>query len=356
MSSGLIAATRSVGRARREGRSAFPALAHLLIGLLIAAVLSAPANARELRLSHQWPETDARHRAARVLVAELKKRIATLSISIHPNSSLVSKPAEQYDALLAGQIEMAVYPIPYAAVKIPELAIGLLPGVPADVESAALLKGTDFEEKLQQLCEEKGFRILTWWWNGGGFASRSKPIGGPETVKGLNARASDNGFGEMFTAAGANLMLMSSNDIRSSMETGKLDVTITSYESLMSFRISDLAKFATLGGLSLRTAFSPVIIAKTVWDSLSDEERSALEEAAEAANVYFEATQREAEQAAIETFTRAGGTVQALTFEEYAAWLRLAKEGSWKSYQNISPRARELFLSLLQSFVDSGKR
>ena len=330
---------------------------HFLVALLLlATTVPASATPRELRLSHQWPESDARHKAARVLAAELKKRTSAISIIIHPNSSLGFKPAEQYEAVLGGRIEMAVYPIPYAAAKIPELAIGLLPGVPSDVETASLLKGTEFEEKLQQFCEEKGFRLLTWWWNGGGFASRTRAIGGPETVKGLNARASDNGFGEMFTAAGANLLLMSSNDIRSSMESGNLDVTITSYESLMSFRISELAKFATLGGLSIRTAFSPVIIAKAVWDSMNDEERLALEQAAAASDIYFEATQREAEQAAIDAFTKAGANVQALTFEEYAAWLRLAKEGSWKKYQSISPRARELFLALLQSFVDSDKR
>jgi TRAP-type C4-dicarboxylate transport system substrate-binding protein len=328
----------------------------VLGALCLLVVFWSTASARELRLSHQWPESDLRHRAARVLAAELKKRVSTLSITIHPNGSLESKPAEQYDAVLAGRIEMAVYPLPYAAPKVPEFAIGLLPGVPSDVEAAGLLKGSEFQDKLQQLCEEKGFRILTWWWNGGGFAGRSHPIGGPETVKGLNARASDKAFGEAFTAAGANLLLMPSSEVRQAMLNGKLDVTITSYESIMSFRIYELAKFATLGGLSIWTAFSPVIISKNVWDSLADDERLALEEAARVSEIYFEATQREAEQAAIDAFVKGGAEVRALTFEEYAAWLRLAKDGSWETYQNISPRAQELFAALLRSFVESGKR
>jgi hypothetical protein len=168
-----------------------------MVGLLVRAsaaafflalTLSSGASARDLKLSHQWPESDARHKASRVLMAELRKRGTDLSISIHPNSSLKFKPVEQYDALLEGKIELAVYPIAYQSAKVPEFSIGLLPGVPSNAETASLLKGTPFESKLQKICEEKGFRILTWWWVGGAVASRAQEIAGPDSVKGLRAR------------------------------------------------------------------------------------------------------------------------------------------------------------------------
>ena len=66
-------------------------------------------------------------------------------------------------------------------------------------------------------------------------------------------------------------------------------------------------------------------------------------------------SQREAQEAAIEVFTKAGVKVQTLTFEEYSAWLQIAKDGPWKSYRALSPRAADLFNSMLQSFIDSGK-
>jgi hypothetical protein len=55
-------------------------------------------------------------------------------------------------------------------------------------------------------------------------------------------------------------------------------------------------------------------------------------------------------------FQKAGVKVQPLSFEEYAAWLQIAKDTSWKNYRAISPRASELFNALLKSFIDSGKR
>jgi len=323
---------------------------------LAAANTSTPLAARELRLSHQWPETDARHRAARVLVAELRKRGTDVSITIHPNGSLNIKPVEQYDAILEGQIELAVYPVAYASQKIPELSIGLLPGVPSSAEAAGLLKGTEFEDKLQELCAEKGFRILTWWWVGGAVASRAQAIAGPDSVKGLKARGGDRAFDEMLAAAGATVLTMPSSEIRPAMDAGRLDVALTSFESFMSFRVTELAKFATLGGYGIWVTFTPVIISKAVWDSLGPGERQAIEEAAAASDIYFEATQREAEQAAGEAFTKAGAQVRELSFEEYAAWLQIARVSSWKKYQSISPRANELFEVMLRSFINSGKR
>ena len=322
----------------------------------LVSIFLSQASARELRLSHQWPESDARHKASRVLAAELRKRGTALTISLHPNSSLKIKPVEQYEALLEGKIELAVYPVVYASPKIPELSIGLLPGVPSSSETASLLKGTPFEAMLQQICEEKGFRVLTWWWVGGAVASRSQEFTGPASVKGLRARGGDRAFDDMLAAAGASTSTMPSSEIRTAMEADKLDVALTSLESLMSFRVTEQAKFATLGGNGIWVTFSPVIISKAVWDSLSDDERQALDEAARASNVYFEATQREALESAQEAFTKAGAKIRELTFDEYAAWLHIARDSSWKNYRSVSPRAAELFSAMLQSFIDSGKR
>ena len=331
-------------------------LVRVLAGAFALVMVQSQASARELRLSHQWPETDARHRAARVLNAELKKRVSDLSIVMHPNSSLKFKPVEQFDALVEGKIELTVVPIAYASVKIPEMSIGGLPGVPTNFEAAGLLKGSVFEEKLQQLCEANGFRVLTWWWVGGGIASRAHAIGAPEGVKGLSARGGDNVFDWMLEAAGAHVLKMPSSEIYQAMAAGKLDVALTSLESFMSFRVPELTKFATLGGYGVFTVMTPALISKSAWDSLSFEQRQALQEAAVASDIYFEATQREAEEAAIAVFTKAGAKVDPLTFDEYAAWLHIARDSSWKKYQAISPRAAELFTALLQSFIDSGKR
>jgi len=315
------------------------------------------ATARELRLSHQMPESDARHKASRVLLAELKKRAPGLTLSIHPNSSLVSDPVKQYEALIEGKIEMAIYPMGYASTKFPELSVVTMPGVPSNAEAASLLKGSEFEARLQQVCEEKGFRILTWWWLDGGMASRSRAITGPDSIKGLTARSGGGGgYNTMLAAAGASILAMPFSEVPASLKEGKLEVAQNSFETFVSFRFQEVAKFITVGGYGTLTAFTPIIISKAVWDSLSEAERQALEEAAAVSDIYLEASQREAQETAVEAFGRAGVKVQPLTFEEYAAWLQVAKESAWKKYRQVSPRASELLDVMLKSFIDSSRR
>jgi hypothetical protein len=44
--------------------------------------------------------------------------------------------------------------------------------------------------------------VLTWWWTPGGFATKDRPIAGPDSVTGLNMRAADATFEAMLKAAG----------------------------------------------------------------------------------------------------------------------------------------------------------
>jgi TRAP-type transport system periplasmic protein len=326
--------------------------------MLAPAITARSAEAREVRLSHQMPESDARHKASRVLAAELKKRAPDLAITIHPNSSLIPDPVKQYDALIEGKVEMAVYPMGYASAKFPELSVVTMPGVPSNAEAASLLKGSEFEARLQEVCEEKGFRIVTWWWLDGGMASRERAVTGPDTIKGLTARSGGgNDYHAIFSAAGAKVTPMPLAEVRPSLESGKLSVVQNSFEALYSFRFHEVAKFVTVGGgYGTLTIFTPILISKAFWDSLSDEQRQALEDAAAASNIYFEASHRENMEAAVETFSKAGVKVQPLSFDEYAAWLQIAKDTSWKSYRAVSPRAGELFDAMLKAFIDSGKR
>jgi hypothetical protein len=45
--------------------------------------------------------------------------------------------------------------------------------------------------------------------------------------------------------------------------------------------------------------------------------------------------------------------VQPLTYDEYAAWLVIARDTAWKNYRAVSPRASDLLDSLLRGFVES---
>jgi TRAP-type C4-dicarboxylate transport system substrate-binding protein len=320
-------------------------------------VLPAFARASDLRISHQWaPGVDARDRAARVFVAEVTKRLPSVKISIHPRSSLGIKPAEQYDAMLDGRVEMAIFPMFYLSPRIPELSITLLPGIPATTEQAQLLKGSRFHKRFQEFCESQGIHVLTWWWLAGGIVSRAPPIGGPATFRGLSVRSGDPNFDLMFEALGATTQIIDSTEIAPAMQNGELDAALASLESLVSLNIFKQAKYALVGGNAIYVSLHPLMISMKVWNRLSPAEKAAFEQAARLADADFLKSQTLAEQRAVSAFKDAGASVRPMTFEEHIDFVRAANATSWNAYREISEPANELLESMMRSFIESGRR
>ena len=336
-----------------------PGLQRLAIVLLCLGEIVLPtfARASDLSISHQWaPGVDARDRAARVFVAEVAKRLPNFKISIHARSSLGIAPAEQYDAMLDGRVEMAIFPLFYLSPRIPELSITLLPGIPATTEQAQLLKGSRFHKRFQDFCESHGIHVLTWWWLAGGIVSRAPQIGGPATLKGLSVRSGDPNFDLMFEALGATTQIIDSTAIAPTMQQGNLDAALASLESLVSLNIFKQAKHALVGGNAIYVSLHPLMISMQVWNSLKPSEKAAFEQAARLADADFLDSQRLAEQRAVSAFKEAGASVRPMTFDEYVGFLRVANATSWSAYREISEPANELLESMLRSFIDSGRR
>jgi TRAP-type C4-dicarboxylate transport system substrate-binding protein len=330
-------------------------VAVLLLGAIGCAGM---AQAQDLSISHEFrADVDARDRAAQLFIDEALKRAPHLKLSLHPDSSLKIKPIEQLDAMQSGKLAMSIYPLVYAAPKIPELAITLFPFIPADLDMAMQLKGTPFHQKLQAIAEAHGIRILTWWWLAGGMAARERDIGGPDTIKFLRISLSDPSFDRMFVAAGGRIAeRMPSSEIKDRLHDGTLDVVVTTLESLAGFRLYEQARTSTIGGIGIFMSFQPLVISKAVWNGLTVDEKYALEAAAEVSDRYFERMQRDIEQQTITAFTKSGAKVRRLELNEYEAWLRLAKDTVWPEYRRISVAADDLFVSLLTSAMNASKK
>ena len=312
-----------------------------------------PGLARELKISHQWPaELDARDRAARIFVREVQARLPKMSFAIHPQLALKLKAEQQFDALQAGRIEMSVYPLPYAVKKIPEFSLAVLPGLFPSVDAARALKNSKVSDQLQAIANANGVHILAWWWVPGGFVTRNREIGGPETVKGLRLRGGEPLFDMMLKTAGAIPVDLTSNELYAAMQADKLDGALTSYETFVSAKLYEHAKHFTAGSPGIWMFATPLLISKSVWDSLSEAEQEAFEAAAEISEDYFAETQKDAEKKFIETFTRAGAKYHKFTQQDYLAWLRLAQQTAWREYFALSPTTESMLLEVVQTMLD----
>ena len=312
------------------------------------AVLALPVAAQEIKISHQFKaNTDGRDKATRLFVAEVGKRDKSLKFRIYPGSSLNIKPVAQLDALQAGTLEMAVFPMSYAAGKIPEFSITIMPGTISNLDYAMKLKGTPFREKLQALAHKHNIHIVTWWWTPGAFASKERMIGGPATVKGEKMRAADPTFETMLKAAGASVINIPSTEIYPSLQSGVLTSTLTSAETFVSMRIYEQTKFATVGGeYTLWWLMQPLVMSKAAWDKLTPQQQKVFEEAADVTDKWFAKSQSEAVERMIEAYKKAGAQVAPLSKQDFDAWIALAKKTSWTEFSAKSPEAKDLLQTL----------
>jgi TRAP-type C4-dicarboxylate transport system substrate-binding protein len=326
------------------------------LALMFAFASLDTALAKEFKISHQWPEEiDARDRAARLFAKEVRARIPSVSFRIFPELALNMKAEDQFEALRSGALEMSVYPLPYAVKRLPEFSLAVLPGLFPSVAAARALKGSKVADQLEAVANANNVHILAWWWVPGGFVTRAREVAGPETVKGLRMRGGDPLFDLMLEKAGAIPVKLTSDQIYAALQSGALDGALTSYETFVSTKIYEHAKYFTAGSPGLWMFATPLLISKTAWDGLSEAEQQAFEEAAQISEDYFAATQGEAEGKFIETFTRAGAKYHKFTFEDYLAWLQLAQQTAWRRYLTISPSAETMLVEVVQTILDTIK-
>lgn len=312
--------------------------------LLAAVVLTfGSAHADTLKLTHQWPQGDGRDKGARHFVDEVVKQDPSFKFRIYPGASLISNPLKQIDALAGGSVDLSIFPLIYAVGKAPEFSITILPGAINSVQDAMRFKGTDYEKRLQEIAEKQGFHILTWWWTEGGIADRVRPITTPNTVSGLKFRGADRTIDTMLKQAGASVFAMPSTELYNAMQSGVLDGLMTSYETLMSMRLYEQVKYATLGGdYTIFVVFQPLVMSTKAWNALTPAQKKIFERAADATQADFNAEQDKLKKEVVAKFKSARVDIHQMTQPEYKQWLDLAKKTAWVDYGSISPEAKGL--------------
>ena len=82
------------------------------------------------------------------------------------------------------------------------------------------------------------------------------------------------------------------------------------------------------------------------------DEKTAIEEAAEISNAYFEILQRDAERRLVRSLRSVGGKIHQMTKEDFLMWLQLAQRTAWMEYTKTNPRAQELLLGAVQRLLE----
>jgi TRAP-type transport system periplasmic protein len=314
---------------------------------------TARAEARQLKISHQFPggtidSGDFRDQLCRRFAAGIaKKTNGALTAEVYPNSSLV-KTVAQYSALRRGALDMTLYPLNYAGGEVSEYNIGFMPGVVSSYAQGYAWKPAEIGKKMTALMAEKGVILVTWLWQAGGSASRGKPILVPEDVKGLKVRGGSREMDLMLKGAGASVVSMPSNELYAAMQTGTMDVAMTTSTSLISFRLEEIAKALTTGrNKGFFFVFEPLLMSKQVFDSLPKDQQTAIMETGLEMEKFGMDSAKADDEAVVKVYEKAGIKAYDIDQAQADKWKAIARDTSWKEYADKSASNAE-FLKLSQ--------
>ncbi len=330
----------------------------ILLSLFLAVFLSmrsVSAQAKPegapltLKISHQWPggtieKGDFRDRLCRIFAQKAEQKTGgALKFEIYP-SSVLFKPGAQYDAMLKGALDLCVFPLDYAAGKVPQLSITLMPCIVKDHQQAMRWKDAPIGKEIEKISEENGMKILTWAWCGGGIASRGKPIKMPADMKGLKSRAAGKMFEKMLhEGAGAAITSMPSSEIYFALQTGVLDTCLTSSSSFESYRLYEQVQhYNSPRQTAIWYMLEPLVISTATWKKLNPAHQKAVMEVGKELEKFAleEAVKDDTDVAKL--FKEKGVQVYEMTGEDFKAWLDVSRQTAWKEFGEKVKGGKEL--------------
>ena len=336
---------------RREFLKYAALASSLAFGMSFAGCAGQPQKKKEvkvLKISHQWPApAEGKGDFRAIYLQKFAERVqeetnGSLKFEIYPAQSLF-KAKEQFEAMSKGALDMSFYPLIYAAGKIPEFGITLLPCIVKDYDQAKRWRNSKVGDLIRSLSEEKGVKIMDMVWETGNFASKSRPIIIPEDVKGLKMRVPGKWFEKVVTAKGASVTSMSSAEVYEALRTGVIDATATSDGSFVSFHIYEVTKYFT-ADTKYSTVWaleSPCISLKT-WNALTTDEQQAILKVVKELRNYLDESSEKMREKAAETFESHGVEVHDMSLAEWKEWRDLAEDTGWKIYIDGVARGREI--------------
>lgn len=313
--------------------------AAVLVALFASSAMffAAPASAAGplvLKISHQFPaNTDFRDTVARKFAQEVEKRTnGQIKFQIYPGASLY-KATQQFEAMANGALDMSVYPLAYSGGKLPEANLTLMPALIKSYEQAYSWEKADIGKWLEKYLSDHGVVLVTWIWQGGGVASRDKPILLPADVKGLKVRGAGKMIELMLQAAGASIATFPSNETYNAMQSGVVDALWTSSASLMSFRLQEVAKDVTTAqDHTFWYMFEPLLMSKATYDKLTPDQQKIVMEVGRSLQKYALDACKADDQKVAEVYAKAGAKVSTMNEQQFLAWKKVAQQSAWKDF------------------------
>lgn len=251
--------------------------------LVMSMSMSALAAPKTLKVGHVLAPTHP-YQIGLEKFAELVQAKTNGSIVIKAfHSSQLGGEREMIESLQFGTLDMTLVSTAPLAGFLPEFQVFDLPFIFESREIAYRVLDGQIGQDLLKKLDKKGIIGLAYWENGFRHVTNSRrPITTPADLSGLKIRLMENPVHmDSFRAMGALPTPMAFGELFTALQQGTVDGQENPLAIIETSKFYEVQKYISLTGHFY--AASPLLISKTVWNKLSEKERTALMEAAKEA-------------------------------------------------------------------------
>lgn len=256
----------------------------LVIGLLLLFLFSTctgPGGVRIIKMGHGLGITHPVHEAMVYMAEKIaEKSQGRMMVKVYPNQQLGTE-RELVELLQIGSLGMTKVSSATLESFAPTIQVLSMPYLfRDDVHRDKVLKGP-IGRKLLLEGEDFWLRGLCYYDAGKrSFYSKNKPIESPEDLKGLKIRVLESNMAiNMIKSFGGSPTPVSYGELYTALQQGIVDAAENNPPSLFTSRHYEVCKFYSINE---HTAIPDVVIISTkVWNSLDDEEKQWIQEAAD---------------------------------------------------------------------------
>lgn len=298
----------------------------LMIKTLVAAAalaafgLAAAQDIKEhtIKFAHQNPKGHpivmGMEKFAEIVAAKSGGKI---KVNLFPGGVL-GGDAPNVSGLQGGTIEMVVLNSGILASQVKEFAVYDFPFLFAKAKEADAIVDGAFGRKLHDKLQEKGIVGLAYWELGFRNMTNSKrAINKVEDLAGLKIRVIPNPINlDWVRALDANPTPMAFPEVYAALESKALDGQENPLSTILANKFAEVQKHLTL----TNHVYNPqsVIVSKKFWDTLNNDEKKLLSDAAIEAGKFQRQAARDAAGATLDALKKAGMQVTELSPAETA--------------------------------------
>lgn len=273
-------------------------------------------KSRIIRFGYGLAAPSNQGRAARFFAEDLARRTGgKLKLKEFGDATLGNDDSMQ-EALIQGSLEMMVGSTATLTKYVSDFSVFDLPFIFSNEEEADKVLDGELGQRLSRKLLPHGFVGLGYWENGFRNLTNSKRIiKRIEDLEGIRLRVMQNPiYIDMFSSFGAIPVPLPFADLFAAMESGSVDGQENPVNTIQSCKFYEAQKHLSL----TRHVYSPWIVtaSRSWWESLSPEERSAIEASSEAAREYERKDSRRSTVEALAFLKNKGMTITEISDAE----------------------------------------